>query len=129
MQEVKMSLVEYLIDLKNNNLNAPLPQYIEASDCDGYRIYVDGKWITSVNKCGIVENKGKLVYFETDDERGYVSLKKEYENYNAMMEEVSRWYQNIVNASKFDNSFYLVGMNRKRKLSYAIRKKLKKYCI
>ena len=31
-------------------------------------------------------------------------MKKEYENYNAMMEEVSRWYQNIVNASKFDNS-------------------------
>jgi predicted Zn finger-like uncharacterized protein len=55
------------------NSKENLPQYIEVNYINEYQVNINGKYQNYINACGIVNQNRKWMYFETDDERGYLS--------------------------------------------------------
>lgn len=68
-----------------DKINAPpnkdrLPRYIEIEDISRSQVLVDGEWGNEVYFWGILFKNNSYIYFETDDERGYLSYIKEFDN-------------------------------------------------
>lgn len=67
-----MTLSELLQEITKLNNVDKLQKYVEVSDISCYQIMINNKWQNSVYRWGICKKDKKYIYFETDDERGYV---------------------------------------------------------
>lgn len=65
-------------------------QFIDAQNITN-RVNVNGNWSTYVSSWGLLEKDRKWVYFETDDERGYVCGIEEYKTLEEAIEDVYRY--------------------------------------
>lgn len=65
-------------------------QFIDAQDID-HSVYVDGYWSTYISSWGLLEKNGEWVYFETDDERGYVYGSQRYKTLEEAIKDVYRY--------------------------------------
>lgn len=52
--------------------NEGIPGYIQVEDISDSQVCIDGKWSNVPSSWGICWKDGKWVYFETDNERGYI---------------------------------------------------------
>lgn len=66
----KKDIIEWLLVQENNE---KMPKYIEVEDVNRMQVKIDGNWCNSVYSWGIVFVSDKWIYFETDDDRGYIS--------------------------------------------------------
>lgn len=67
-----MTLNKLLQEITKLNNVDKLPKYVKVSDVSWSQIMINNKWQNSVYKWGICKKDKKYIYFETDDERGYV---------------------------------------------------------
>lgn len=63
-----------------------LPKYISASDISESQIKTNGNWQNKLYSWGIIYKDDKYTYFETDDEKGYISFAKQFEDENSACE-------------------------------------------
>lgn len=52
--------------------NEGIPGYVQVEDISDSQVCIDGKWRNVPSSWGICWKDGKWVYFETDNERGYI---------------------------------------------------------
>lgn len=76
-----MNEIEELIeDIKQRHIAADrLPQFIEVEGIKQSQVVIDGKAQNSPCTWGIVEQDTKWIFFEMDDERGYIWYSKEFD--------------------------------------------------
>lgn len=71
-----MTIDKLLQEITKLNQIDKLPTYIEVSDVlndvFGSRIMINNEWQNRVYSWGICKKDKKYIYFETDDERGYI---------------------------------------------------------
>ena len=70
-----MNLIELVTKIKEEEQKSgvKLPKYIDVEDINDSRLCVDGIWTTEISVWGICWKDGEWIYFETDNERGYIS--------------------------------------------------------
>lgn len=73
-----MTINELLQEIEQFNNADKLPKYIVASDISDSQIKLDSEWENVIYAWGICKKVDKFVYFETDDERGYVSYSRNF---------------------------------------------------
>lgn len=71
-------LVEY-IEKESKKNKISLPQYIDVQDINDSRIFINGKWTTQIAAWGICPKDDKWIYFQTDEERGYICGIQKYD--------------------------------------------------
>ena len=109
-----------------------LPRYIEIEDISDSQVLVDGKWGNEVHSWGILFKNNRYIYFETDDERGYLSYIKEFDNeqsacehaYKIMLMEHQASMENspLDMAIRFIENKYGYSNDRARKMAEQISK-------
>ena len=75
-----MIINELLQEIEQFNNADKLPKYIVASDISDSQIKLDSEWKNIIYAWGICKKVDKFVYFETDNERGYVSNSRNFSN-------------------------------------------------
>ena len=75
-----MTINELLQEIEQFNNADKLPKYIVASDISDSQIKLDSEWKNIIYAWGICKKVDKFVYFETDNERGYVSNSRNFSN-------------------------------------------------
>lgn len=75
-----MNEIEALMeDIKQRHISADrLPQFIEVEGITQSQVVIDGKEQNSPCTWGIVEQEAKWIFFEMDDERGYIWYSKDF---------------------------------------------------
>lgn len=68
-------LVEKIME-KEEKAEVGIRQYIDVEDISDNQLCIDGTWGNWPSAWGICRKDGKWVYFETDDERGYICGRK-----------------------------------------------------
>lgn len=71
----KQDVIKWLLAQENNE---KMPKYIEAHNVNRMQVMIDGNWTNIVYAWGILLMSDKYAYFETDDERGYISDLKRF---------------------------------------------------
>lgn len=99
-----MNLESYFSKLKSKYPNIKLPQIVIADDYNESQLFVDGKWLNVLYGCGIIEKNGSTVYFETDQERGYISVIKEFDDQGLLEQYINNRFLIIANASREINT-------------------------
>ncbi|MDE5781636.1 MAG: hypothetical protein K2I03_09215 [Lachnospiraceae bacterium] len=69
-----MDVIELMekIDKEIGLNNKRIPSYIHVDDISDSQVCIDGIWRNAPSSWGICWKEGKWVFFETDDERGYI---------------------------------------------------------
>ena len=75
-----MIINQLLHEIEQFNNADKLPKYIVASDISDSQIKLDSEWKNIIYAWGICKKVDKFVYFETDNERGYVSNSRNFSN-------------------------------------------------
>ena len=60
---------------KMENANK-FPNYITATDISASQMKIDDTWQNKIHSWGILQKNNQYIYFETDDEKGYLSFTK-----------------------------------------------------
>lgn len=68
-------LVEKIME-KAEKAEVAIREYIDVEDISDSQLCIDGTWSNRTSAWGICRKDGKWVYFETDDERGYICGRK-----------------------------------------------------
>ncbi|MDE6253220.1 MAG: hypothetical protein K2M78_11430 [Lachnospiraceae bacterium] len=97
-----MNLIELveLVREKKVKANVGLRQYVDVEDISDRRICIDGKWLNMPSVWGICWKDGEWVYFETDEERGYISGIKAYATEEEACEGTYRYLVNRIGAEQ-----------------------------
>lgn len=95
-----MNLIELveLIAEKEEESNVDLMQFVDVEDISDSQLCIDGKWRNMPSAWGICWKDGEWVYFETDEERGYISGIKTYETEEEACEDTYRHMINLIGA-------------------------------
>ena len=99
-----MNLESYFNKLKNDFPDINLPDIFEAEDYNESQLKINGIWTNYLYGCGVIQKNDRYVYLETDQERGYVSVVKEFENKKSLEQYVCNRFTIIANASRDSNS-------------------------
>ena len=75
-----MTINELLLEVSKLSHAAKLPKYIEVQDVSDSCVLQGTKWRVAPYSWGICQKEGQFVYFETDDERGYISNKRTFQD-------------------------------------------------
>lgn len=94
-----MNLIE-LVELIGEKSNVKLRQYVDVEDISDSQICIDGKWLNMPSVWGICWKDGEWVYFETDEERGYISGIKTYATEEEACEGTYRYLVNRIGAEQ-----------------------------
>ena len=77
-----MTRQEAIEQIKAMECYRKLPKYISVSDISESQVKINEKWQNVLYSWGIIYKDDKYIYFETDDEKGYVFSRKQFENEN-----------------------------------------------
>lgn len=94
-----IELVESIVK-KAEESNVGIMQYVDVEDISDNQICVNDKWINMPSVWGICWKGGKWVYFETDEERGYISGIRKYETEEEACEGTYRYLINRIGAEE-----------------------------
>ena len=110
------------------------PDYIEISDANYSQVCINGKWRTTLCSWSLVFAGGKWKYVETDDERGYVSVLKEFDDEESAVKCAKR-HLNIYYLTSFKygtvkdtlRRYLQKNYNCSEKQSYVVVKQISRY--
>ena len=97
-----MNIIELVTSIKEEARKADVEilRYIDVEDISDSRLCVDGTWTTEVSVWGICWKDGEWVYFETDEERGYISGIQRYETEEEACEDTYKYLFNLIKAEQ-----------------------------
>ncbi len=100
-----MNVIELVakIEEERKKADVQLPRYIDVQDIDESRVCINGKWTTDISVWGICRKDGKWIYFETDNERGYISGIEKYETEEEACEDT---YEYLIDAIRAEQDGY-----------------------
>ena len=81
-----MTINELILEVNGLSNATKMPKYIEALDISDSQVLQGTKWGTVLYSWGICRKEGQFIYFETDNERGYVSNKRVFQDENSATE-------------------------------------------
>lgn len=99
-----MNLEKYFNKLKSDFPDINLPCIFEAEDYNESQLKINGIWTNYLYGCGVIRKNDRYVYLETDQERGYISVVKEFENNESLEQYICNRFTIIANASRDSNS-------------------------
>ena len=99
-----MNLESYFNKLKSDFPDINLPGIFEAEDYNESQLKINGIWRNYLYGCGVIRKNDSYVYLETDQERGYISVVKEFENKESLEQYICNRFTIIANASRDSNS-------------------------
>lgn len=99
-----MNLESYFNKLKSDFPDINLPGIFEAEDYNESQLKINGIWTNYLYGCGVIRKNDRYVYLETDQERGYISVVKEFENKESLEQYICNRFTIIANASRDSNS-------------------------
>lgn len=99
-----MNLEKYFNKLKSDFPDINLPCIFEAEDYNESQLKINGIWTNYLYGCGVIRKNDRYVYLETDQERGYISVVKEFENNESLEQYICNRFAIIANASRDSNS-------------------------
>lgn len=99
-----MNLEKYFNKLKSNFPDINLPCIFEAEDYNESQLKINGIWTNYLYGCGVIQKNDRYVYLETDQERGYISVVKEFENNESLEQYICNRFTIVANASRDSNS-------------------------
>lgn len=94
-----MNLESYFNKLKSDFPDINLPGIFEAEDYNESQLKINGIWTNYLYGCGVIRKNDRYVYLETDQERGYISVVKEFENKESLEQYICNRFTIIANAS------------------------------
>lgn len=97
-----MDIIELVTVIKEETLKAgvSLPRFIDVEDISENRVCIDGIWTTEVSAWGICWKDGEWVYFETDDERGYICGIERYQTEEEACNDTYKYLKNKIKAEQ-----------------------------
>lgn len=95
-----MSIEELIKKIESINEANILPKYIDSDDISDSQVKINGEWKNSIYSWGILNRDSEYIYFETDDERGYLSFVKKFESESGACEYVYNSMLSKYNARK-----------------------------
>lgn len=97
-----MNIIELVTNIKEEARKADVEilKYIDVEDISDSRLCVDGTWTTLVSVWGICWKDGKWVYFETDEERGYISGIQIYDTEEEACDDTYKYLVNLIKAEQ-----------------------------
>lgn len=99
-----MNLESYFNKLKSDFPDINLPGIFEAEDYNESQLKINGIWTNYLYGCGVIRKNDRYVYLETDQERGYISVVKEFENKESLEQYICNRFTIIANASTAERS-------------------------
>lgn len=99
-----MNLESYFNKLKSDFPDINPPDIFEAEDYNESQLKINGIWTNYLYGCGVIRKNDRYVYLETDQERGYISVVKEFENKESLEQYICNRFTIIANASRDSNS-------------------------
>jgi hypothetical protein len=90
----------YIQKMENYN---KLPTYITVSDISESQVKIDGIWQNVLYAWGILQKDNHYIYFKTDNERGYLSFTKCFDDENSVCEYVVSSFK-IKNDASFEST-------------------------
>lgn len=97
-----MNIIELVTKIKEKEgkEGVRLPRYIDVEDISDSRLCIDGTWTTETSAWGICWKDGEWVYFETDDERGYICGITRYETEEEACDDTYKYLSNAIKAGQ-----------------------------
>lgn len=95
-----MNLENYFNKLKSDFPKVNLPGIFEAEDYKESQLKINGIWTNYLYGCGVIQKNDRYIYLETDQERGYISVVKEFESNELLEQYICNRFSIIANASR-----------------------------
>ena len=97
-----MDIIELVTRIKEKNKKSgeKLPRFIDVEDISDSRVCIDGTWTTETSAWGICWKDGEWVYFETDNERGYICGITRYATEEEACENTYKYLSNAIKAEQ-----------------------------
>ena len=87
---------------KMENYNR-LPTYITVTDISEKQVKIDGIWRNIFYSWGILQKDNQYIYFETDDDKGYLLYTKSFDDENSVCEYAVEALK-IINDASFEST-------------------------
>ena len=98
-----MNINEALYHIQRMENYNKLPTYITVSDISESQVKIDGIWRNIFYSWGILQKDNKYIYFETDDDRGYLLYTKSFDDENSVCEYAVEALK-IINDASFEST-------------------------
>lgn len=97
-----MNIIELVSIIKEETLKAGvgMPRFIDVEDISESRVCINGIWKTEISAWGICWKGGEWVYFETDNERGYISGIERYKTEEEACNDTYKYLSNKIKAEQ-----------------------------
>lgn len=97
-----MNIIELVTIIKREagDAGVGIPKYIDVEDISDSRVCINGNWTTEISAWGICWKDGEWVYFETDNERGYISGIQNYKTEEEACEDTYEYLSNLIKAEQ-----------------------------
>lgn len=101
-----MNIIELVTNIKREagNAGVGIPKYIDVEDISDSRVCINGNWTTEISAQVICWKDGEWVYFETDNERGYIAGIQNYKTEEEVCENTYEYLSNFIKAEQEGNS-------------------------